>query len=110
MLPAPLSLRRDRFLGLLLRAHEEDRVAAANRLAHELEGVIQAGDRLGEVDDVDPVALSEDEVAHLWVPASRLVAEVDASLKQLLHADGSQGYSSGSFLRSPQLPSVDPSA
>ena len=34
-----------------------------------------------------PLALAEDEAAHLRVPAARLVAEVDAGLQQLLDAD-----------------------
>src|SRR5205807_10326695 len=37
-------------------------------------------------DDVDPVALAVDEAAHLGIPASRLVAEVDPGLQQLLDA------------------------
>ena len=54
--------------------------------------VVEPGDGLLQVDDVDAVALGEDELAHLRVPAAGLVAEVDAGLQQLLHADrGNQG-------------------
>src|SRR5207248_1845459 len=42
--------------------------------------------RLEQVDDVDAVALAEDEAAHLRVPATRLVAEVHAGLQQLADA------------------------
>jgi hypothetical protein len=33
---------------------------------------------------VDPVALGEDEAAHLGVPQARLVSEVDAGREELL--------------------------
>ena len=56
----------DRLLGLLLGADEQDLVAAGDGLADELEGDVQALDGLGEVDDVDPVALREDERASSW--------------------------------------------
>src|SRR4051812_19645415 len=50
------------------------------RLLEELQGLLQ-------VDDVDTAPLGEDEAAHLWIPASRLVAEVDSSLQKLAHRD-----------------------
>ena len=43
--------------------------------------------RLREIDEVDAPALAEDVAAHLGVPATRLVAEVDAGLQQLSHRD-----------------------
>ena len=82
---------RDRLLGLLLRADEEDLVAAGDGLADELERDVQALDGLGEVDDVDPVALGEDERLHLGIPAAGLVAEVDSGLEQLPHRNGRHG-------------------
>ena len=45
---------------------EQDLVAAGDGLADELEGDVQALDGLGQVDDVDPVALGEDERASSW--------------------------------------------
>jgi len=47
---------------------------------------VEPGDGLCQVDDVDSVALGEDVVAHLRVPAPGLVSEMDAGLEQLLHA------------------------
>jgi len=44
-------------------------------------GVLEQLGGLGEVDDVDPVALAEDVLLHLRVPALRLVSEVDAGLE-----------------------------
>ena len=43
--------------------------------------------RLLEIDDVDAVALTEDEPLHLRVPAPGLVPEVDTGLEHLLHGD-----------------------
>ena len=37
--------------------------------------------RLGEIDDVDAAALGEDESLHLRIPATGLVAEVNAGLQ-----------------------------
>ena len=90
----------DRLLGLLLGADEQDRLAAGDGLADELEGDVQALDGLGEVDDVDPVALREDERAHLGVPAAGLVAEVDSGLEQLPHRDGRHGRATSCSVRS----------
>ena len=81
----------DRLLGLLLGPDEQDLLAARDGLADELEGDIETLDRLGQVDDVDPVALGEDEWLHLRVPAAGLVAEVDTGLEQLAHGYGRHG-------------------
>ena len=81
----------DRLLGLLLGPDEEDLVAASDRFADGLEGDFQALDGLGEIDDVDPVALGKDERLHLGIPAASLVAEVDSGFQQLPHRDGWHG-------------------
>src|SRR4029079_18709887 len=86
---ATLGLRSDGLLGLLLRADEQDRAAVGHGLAHEPVGRVDPLQALLEIDDVDPVALTEDEPPHLRVPAPGLVTEVDSGLQQLLHADNS---------------------
>jgi small subunit ribosomal protein S2 len=78
-------------LGLLLRTDEEDAAAVGNRLLDELEGAVDVVQRLQEVNDVDAVALREDEALHLRVPTTGLVTEVDAALKQLPHRDDGHG-------------------
>src|SRR5690606_39466353 len=60
------------------------------RLLDELVGAVDVGQRLLQVDDVDAVALGEDEALHLRVPATGLVPEVDAALEQL-----TDGHDSG---------------
>ncbi len=90
-LVGPGRLLGDRLLGLLLGPDEQDLLAAGDRLADGLEGDVEPLDGLGEVDDVDPVALREDERAHLGVPAAGLVAEVDSGFEQLPHRNGRHG-------------------
>ncbi len=74
-------------LGLLLGADEHHRAAVGDGLLDELVGAVDVGQRLLQVDDVDAVALGEDEALHLRVPAAGLVPEVHAALEQLLHGD-----------------------
>ena len=68
-------------------------LAVGGQVADELLGLAEQLDRLAQVDDVDAVALAEDELLHLRVPALRLVAEVDASLQQFLHRNSGQASS-----------------
>jgi hypothetical protein len=58
-------------------------------------GGLDALQRLLEVDDVDAVALTEDEPLHLRVPAAGLVPEVDTGVEQLLHGDDGAGARTG---------------
>ena len=84
-LAGPGCLLGDGLLGLLLGPHEQDAVAPGNRVAYETQRHIKALVGLGKVNDVDPVALRENERAHLGIPAARLVAEVNAGLQELPH-------------------------
>ena len=82
-------------LGLLLGADEQHRAALGGQVADEVVGGLDAGQRLLEVDDVDAVALAEDESLHLRVPTAGLVPEVDTGFEHLSHGDdGHDGYSS----------------
>jgi hypothetical protein len=80
-------LRGDGLLRLLLGADEHDAAAVRDRLLDVVVGDVDELQRLLEVDDVDPVALGEDEALHLGVPPSGLVPEVDAALEELAHRD-----------------------
>ena len=77
----------DGFLGLLLRADEQDRAALGDQVLDVGVGLVDVVERLLQVDDVDAVALGEDEALHLRVPAPGLVPEVDTALQQLSHGD-----------------------
>jgi hypothetical protein len=72
---------------LLLGAHEQHGAAAVGDLGAELLRLLEQRLRLEQVDDVDAPALTEDEAAHLGVPAARLVPEVHSGLQQLPDAD-----------------------
>jgi len=84
----------DRVAGLLLGADEEDRPTAVGDGAGEELGLVEELLRLEEVDQIDAGPLAMDEAAHLWIPAARLVAEVNAGLQQLLDSDLSHGENS----------------
>ena len=73
----------DRVAGLLLGADEHHGAAAARDVGGELLRLLEQLLGLLQVDDVDAVALAEDEATHLRVPAARLVAEMHAGLQQL---------------------------
>ena len=78
-------------LRLLLGADEEDRAALGGQVANEVVCGFDARHRLVEVDDVDAVALTEDETLHLRVPPTGLVPEVDTGFQHLAHRDDSHG-------------------
>ena len=69
---------------LRLGADEEDVLAAQDDVARELLRELDLPQRLLQIDDVDPVALGEDEPAHLGIPAAGLVPEVDAGREECL--------------------------
>src|SRR5690606_1123183 len=81
---AALRFLLDHAAELLLRADEEHALAAEHDLPNRLLGRREAVERLAEVDDVDAVALGEDEGLHLRIPASSLVAEMFSGLQQLV--------------------------
>src|SRR6202034_1681928 len=83
----PPSLLGDGLLGLLLRADVHHGAAVRDGLPDEVVRSVDEGQRLLQVDDVDAVALGEDEALHLRVPAPGLVPEVHAAFKQLAHGD-----------------------
>src|SRR4029434_2718348 len=56
----------------------------------KLSGFFEKLESLLKIEDVDTVALSEDVLLHLRIPALRLVAEVDAGLQEFLHCDRRQ--------------------
>src|SRR5207244_3815135 len=78
---------RDAVAGPPLGAHEDVRPAAAGEVRGERLRVTQQPLGLLQVDDVNPLALAEDEAAHLRVPAPGLVPEVDSRLEQVRDRD-----------------------
>jgi hypothetical protein len=82
-----LGVLADGVLGLLLSAHKQYGPAAPRNFGRKLPRLLQKGPSLEKIDDVDAVALAEDETAHLRVPAPGLVAEMDSGLQQLLNSE-----------------------
>jgi hypothetical protein len=77
---ALLGVGLDRVLSLLLGADEQHGSTVGDRVTDQGVGRLDALQGLLQVDDVDAVAVSEDEALHLRVPAPGLVAEVDSGV------------------------------
>jgi len=78
-------------LGLLLRADEQHVPAIARDLDDRRARILDALQRLLQVDDVDAVPLHEDELLHLRVPTAGLMPEVHTGFEQFLHRDLGHG-------------------
>src|SRR5690606_34536007 len=78
----------------------------------EVHRVVEQRNGLLEVDDVDLAAGAEDVRAHLRVPVTGLVAEVDAGFQHLAHGDLGHCCNSDSGTRPPgrvgRLPRREP--
>src|SRR6185503_13624933 len=72
-----LRFRADDTRELRLGAHEQHVVAPHDHVARELLRELDLTQRLLEVDDVNPVALGEDESPHLGIPPAGLMYEMD---------------------------------
>ena len=77
----------DDLLGLWLGADEEDLAAFGNDRFEGFVGSVDSFNGLGKIDDVDAIAGAIDEAAHLWVPLSGLVSEVNSRFEEFLHGD-----------------------
>ena len=91
----------DSLLSLLLGADEQNLTALGADVLEEGIGLVSLDDGLFEIEDVDAVALAEDERTHLGVPATGLVTEVAASLEQ------GTDINLGSHVLPPGLPPCD---
>jgi hypothetical protein len=80
-------LRRHDLAGLALGAHHQDGAAVGRQLLHELGRLLEHRQRLFQVDDVDLVAVAEDERGHLGVPEAGLVSEMDTGFQHFAHGD-----------------------
>jgi len=87
----------DAVLRLPLGADEQDTAALGDGIADSLQRAMQQRHGLGEIDDVDVVAGTENVIRHFRIPAVRLVTKVNASFKQLAHRE--IGYCHSHVLR-----------
>ena len=90
--PAALGLFLNRFLRLAFGADEQDVLALGGLRSHKLRRLFEFLDRLLQVDDVDAVALPENILLHLRVPAPGLMPEVDTRFQQFFHAEAHQFF------------------
>jgi hypothetical protein len=77
----------DRITRRTLSANEHDFAAFSSQLADEVSRIIEHGQGLLKVDDVNFIALTEDELAHFWIPVTGLVTEMDACFEHLAHSN-----------------------
>jgi hypothetical protein len=70
---------------LALRADEQQVAAVGRELAREFERFLVHRKRALEVDDVDLVAMAENERRHLRVPIAGLMPEMDPGFQHLTH-------------------------
>src|SRR5204862_7316439 len=84
---AALRLFGDDVLRLTFGPDEQDCASFGGKVRHEFFGLAEQLHRLAEVDDVDAVALAEDVLLPLRVPALGLVAAAPPRLQQILHRD-----------------------
>ena len=81
-----------------VRTDKEHAAALAHDAVEEIASGFQLGERLAQVNDMNPVARVEDERFHLGIPTPCLVSEVDAGIQQFLEADTDHNFP---FVRSP---------
>ena len=77
----------DGILCLPLCSDEEEPATLGGQVTGEVVRRLKVFKRLLQIDYVDAVSGPVNESAHLRVPPIRLVAEVAASLEELLHGD-----------------------
>jgi hypothetical protein len=82
---AALGLQLDGLLGLFLGAHKENGLSPGHHVPDEVTGFAHALHGLLKVDDVNAVALREDEAAHSGVPTPGLMPEVDPRFQERFH-------------------------
>ena len=84
---AALSLFANDVAGLTLGGDKQDLIAACRGARDEVLRVTEKLGGLAEVDDVDAVASTVDEGAHLGIPATSLVAKVSARFEHVPDSD-----------------------
>ena len=72
----------DEFGDLLFGAHKHDFFAPSRSVAHKGTGFIEQFGGLGQIDNIDAVALAPDIFAHFGVPAIGLVTEVNSGFHE----------------------------
>ena len=82
---AAVGFFENRVLRLALGADEQDALALGREIGNERGSFFKELQRFLQIDDVDPIALAEDVLLHLRIPALGLMTEVHASFQKLFH-------------------------
>ncbi len=98
---------RDGFRRLTFGADKQDPAATGGNIAQRAQCLMQHGNRLLQIENVYAVAHAENIGAHFWVPATGLMAEMNAGFQKLAHGELWQshvnsfsGYASAELVRS----------
>ncbi len=75
------------FAGSTLGADKQNFVFVGAELVNNLQSIVKRGNGLLQVDDVDLVTGTEDELVHLGVPETGLVTKVNTGFQHITHAD-----------------------
>ena len=70
---------------LALGADEQDRAAVARKLPHKSGRCLKLIERALEIDDVNLVAVAENERRHFRIPEARLMSEMNTGFQHLTH-------------------------
>src|SRR5215472_4507474 len=73
------------FLCLFLATDEQNPAAASRDILKKRRCTLELPHRFIEVDDVNLIALFENEWLHLWIPTLRLVSKMNTSFQKFGH-------------------------
>ena len=82
-----LSLFPDLFAGGAFGAHEQNLVLFGSQFADHLEGFVESGNCMFQIDDMNLVTGAENVRLHSRIPVASLVSEVRTCLQQFAHTD-----------------------
>src|SRR5262249_29988089 len=82
---AAVGLFENGVLRLAFGADKQNPLPARGEIGNECGSFLEELERLLQVNDVDPIALAEDVLLHLRIPALGLMTEVHASFQKLFH-------------------------
>ena len=82
-------LLADSFLSLLLGAHKQNGSTVGNGLTHKVVGLVDKGQGLLQVDDVNATAFGQNKALDFGVPPTSLVSKVNTAVEQLSNCYGS---------------------
>ena len=71
-----------------LGSNKQDFLLLVSQFGDCIEGCIQRGEGIFEVDNMDFISGAKDILLHFWVPVATLVPEMHSCTEHFFHADG----------------------